>query len=265
MIDVVAKMLPGILYIDSRVGSRELAPLLNQRHGLRTSLVQLESADVAFTCGHSEPSPYCPGDYGCRIGIERKTLSDLVGSLLRNRLGGRQLPLMLATYTFSWVLIEGDYRCGRDDVIETQVRPGIWRPARSTLAYSQLERWLMRYDILGNGKLRRWLTRDMVGSAAWIAATYGWWRKEWKKHTLGVVDKGAMPSKLLLRKPNDYERVVGSFPEIGWKTMKQLTRTVWSVEQLCRMSPGQLQKAGLGKKKAMDLYAFIRKVFPGGR
>src|SRR5688572_15103748 len=93
---------PGPVYVDTNVGSGEFLELL-RKHGVRACHGRLHSADFAFTCGHTAPSPYCQGNHGCTLGVERKTLSDLCGSLLKNRMG-KQVPDLLTDYTHSWIV-----------------------------------------------------------------------------------------------------------------------------------------------------------------
>lgn len=249
---------PGVVYVDSRVGSKELAPIFQQRHGRKVALVTLDSADVAFCCGHSKPSPYCGGDYGCKIGFERKTLTDMVGSLMKNRYGGRQLPLMLADYTRAWLVIEGLWRPGNDDTIE-QPRAGGWVPAPVALTYSALEGWLTRYEVMGNGKVVRWRTATMVETAAFIAAKQQWWNKEWNRHSIGAVDKMDLPSKVLLWNPNQLEKTLSSLPGIGIKKVMKIAKFFASIHEAVTSSEGAWQRAGLGKKDAATVVAAIRR------
>lgn len=267
---LLPKLEPGIIYLDSRVGSKELAPLLQKRHGLKTSLITLNSADVAFRCGHAEPSPYCAGDFGCVIGVERKTLSDLIGSLLKNRLGGKQIPDMLREYTKSVVVIEGEWRAGDEGQIEQVVwrqrkENGIellkWAAVRGPLTYHQLQAWLTRYMVQGNGKLSMAKTGGMIDTAAWVSSTYGWWRKEWKKHSVGVADKMPVPEKALLRRLNEKEKMIASVPGIGIKGMNTIARRFPAYIDMVLASPRQLQEAGLRKAVSYQVWKVIRREF----
>lgn len=254
----VQKMEPGIIYIDTSVGSREFEDLFRKRHGLKTALVKLDSADFAFTCQHTRANPFCNGDMGCRIGIERKTLGDMVGSLLKNRLGGRQIPLMLDQYNACcWVVIEGLWRPGARDEIEIPIG-GQWRGSRYGLTYTQLESWMTRYDVLGKGRLLRWRTATNIETAAFVASKFGWWRKEWHKHSFNQIDKLPPPTKALLFKPNPKEKNFASLDKIGIKKMKKVAAHFPSMWQLYNASTEELMAAGLGKKDAKDVWRAIR-------
>jgi ERCC4-type nuclease len=255
-------LIPGVVHVDSRTGSRELAPLLQRNHGLKVKLEILPSADFAFTCGHTAPSPYCQGNYGCRLGFERKTLSDLVGSLLGNRLGGRQLPLMLGPqgYTFSWVVVEGAWRPAPDGAIEVPRGGGQWVAARGGLTYAALQGWLTRYEVLGNGRLFRERTLSMSETAAFIAAKAQWWRKEWKKHAInGAVDKLVQPNRALLFLPNEFHKQAAALPGIGPDNMRKVTKHFHSILEMMLASPKQWREAGVNKVVSQRLYELIRK------
>lgn len=265
-------MRPGIIYCEASVGSNEFSKLLKDNHGLRTSVESFRSADFAFCCGHTKPNPFCDGEYGCRIGIERKTLSDLIGSLMKGRLNRKQIPEMLADYDLCWILIEAEYRPAHDDAIETvtwrkqsENKPNIeitaWNPQRSALTYSQLSSWLARYDVMGKGRIKRWRTRNQNETAAFVFSLWRWWQKEWSKHQLESVEKMPAPTKAMLWKANAFERNAASLDLIGIQKMKKITRHFTSIYQMINASPSQWQRAGLSEKESVAVFAAIRKEY----
>lgn len=249
---------PGVIYIDSRVGSRELAPIFQRRHGAKTSLTTLESADIAWSCNHTVNNPFCAGDRGCRIGVERKTLSDLIGSLLKSRLDGRQIPMMLKGYTMSYVLVEGVWRAGDDDSIEVYARNG-WEKSRHPLTYSQLEGWLTRYEVGAYGRIQIRQTSTMTASAAFCRAKAAWWWKDWDKHHFGAVTKMEAPVRALMFTANEYQKVLAALEGVGLVKMKVLYRAFNSIMSVMMATPKELQRAGLNKKLSHDLFQMIRR------
>jgi ERCC4-type nuclease len=261
---------PGVVYIDPRVGSKEFERPLYDKYALRVSTkIVLPACDFAFTCGHTRPSPFCDGDYGCRIGIERKTVSDLIGSLMKNRLGGKQVPDMLKYFEQSWILIEGLYRPGEDDSIEVwgynpKTRQKGWVKARTGLSYSELDRWMIRYDVLGGGRLHRWRVASKIETCAFIADQFRWWEKEWNKHRFNAIDKkAAAPSKVLMWKPNEIETAVAILPGIGVVNAKRVARHFQGhcIEDIMAATPKQWRAAGLNEATARKVYAYIRRRF----
>ena len=249
-------MIPGVIHVDSRVGSRELAPILQKRYRLRVKLTVLDSADVAFLTDES----FLNGQGPMTIGIERKTLGDLAGSLLKNRLGAHQIPKMLAQYDLCWLLVEGLWRPSADDMIETFIG-GQWVGSRVSLTYSQLSGWLVRYDVMGGGKIRRWRTSNHGETAAFIASLARWCWKPWNKHQVQQIDKMQMPEKALFWRPLQIHRTAASLPEIGIKLAKKVARHFDSILEMMNASEQEWRRAGLGKKDAETVCAAIRRKY----
>jgi len=87
-----------MIVIDSRTGSKELAPLFEQI-GAKYTLGQLEAGDFAFD-GNTPKGP-------SRLGVERKTIRDLLQSMQSGRLVDVQIPRMLDLYDRSYLIVEG--------------------------------------------------------------------------------------------------------------------------------------------------------------
>lgn len=249
---------PGVIYVDGNVGSGEYIDDL-RKHAVKATIGRLHSADFAFRCGHTRPSPFCAGDNGCTIGIERKTLSDCCGSLLKNRMG-KQIPDLLTDYTLSWIVVEGVFRPGNDDAIEIPMG-GKWTASRVGLTYSQLSSWLVRYDVMGAGRLKRWRTSSPRETMAFIASLYRWWQKEWDKHSAEAVAKMPQPMKALLFKPNQMERIAVGFDTIGFKHMRKVCNHFRSIQEFINASEAELRKAGLRKADAAYVYVAIRRLY----
>ena len=245
-------MKQGVVYLDSRVGSRELAPLLTRNHGIRTSLCTLDSGDIAFMTDDN----FLGKQTASCVGIERKTLSDLVGSLLKNRIS-KQVTGMLDDYDLCWILVEGIWRPGADDVIEIP-RGGSWQPSRVSLTYSQLNGWLTRYDVMGGGKIRRWRTSSLTESAAWIASTFRWCRKPWKAHQAITIEKMGQVDKALLFKASEMMRHAASIPKLGTKKARMVARKFETPRQMANATEDEWAATGIGKKTASAVYTWYR-------
>lgn len=255
-----ARIAPGVVYLDPRVGSAELLSYF-RKLGVRSAIYDgnLIAGDVVFKCGHQEPSAFCDEPHGCHLAIERKTLTDLVGSLLKNRMA-KQVPDLIEGCTQAWVVVEGIWRPGGDDCIET-FRGGTWQPARVSLTYSQLSSWLVRYDVFGRGRLHRWRTANMTETAAFSASLFRWWQKEWKKHNAEAVEKMPAPIKALMFRATNMQRTAASLPEIGLKNMKKVSRYFGSILEMVNASEDDWRRAGLGKKDAATVWTTIRRKY----
>jgi ERCC4-type nuclease len=236
------------------VGSKEfLAPL--QKRGLRVSLTTLRSADFAWRCGHVDPSPFCTGRFGCRIGVERKTLGDMIGSLLKHRIN-KQVPDMIEDYTLSWILVEGIWRAGTDDSLE--IFRGGWVQSPYALTYSQLTGWVHRYVAMGMGRIHEWRTSSPTETAAWIAAIYRWWQKDWAKHKAEAIDKLAAPVKALMFRPTNLQRTAASLDCIGIENAKKVGRHFASIKDMICADESTWQSL-VGKKNGTKVWLSIRK------
>jgi ERCC4-type nuclease len=259
---------PGYLYIDTSVGSREFEPLL-ARLGAKPILVPRLPADFALLgCGRDGKE--------WRIGVERKTLSDLGSSLLMDRLFGTQLPRMLQEYDRVWLIVEGLWRCGDDDCIEVwgwdpRTKRQGWVASRVPLSWSQLQGWMMSYDeavsewkgpsgVVGHG--RRWRTGTEKETARWLAALLRWWNKPYHRHNghIAIELDRPMPGKVhaMIHRPNQVQKTAFSLPELGAKTALKVGRHFKTVLEMIEAEREEWRAAGVGRKDADTVYRAIR-------
>ena len=90
-----------MIFIDRRTGSLDLAPLIKTPN----MLCELEFGDVSFNGTSKEES--------VSIGIERKKIRDLLNSIATGRLSAHQLPGMLKSYDYSYIIVEGVWKGDR--------------------------------------------------------------------------------------------------------------------------------------------------------
>jgi len=149
----------------------------------RCQLVTLDSADVMLTgCG--------PDSSVITVGVEVKSLSDLLSSISTGRLGATQIPRMLAAYDYSFLLYYGVHRSGPDNNL--QVRRGkLWKQyklGRRPVPYSYLEGFLLTAQMLTPLRVKQ--VYDLNEAATWLAVMDHWLEKPWDKHRgLQVFDK----------------------------------------------------------------------------
>lgn len=161
-----------MILVDSRVGSRELLQTI------RNLGVEAETApnlDADFQFDGNGP------DGSVLIGIERKTIADLVDSITSERLAGGQIGRMLSTYSVCYIIVEGIYQRSKLDGSLEVLLGREWRPLRTRITYDAVDRFLCSLEETATFRLRR--TRDDYETAVSIVNMYKFWDKEWHDHT----------------------------------------------------------------------------------
>lgn len=241
----------GVVTVDDRAGSRELAPLL-ERLELDVEVKRLPFADMAFEGW---------GPKGrCRVGIERKTVRDMLNSLESGRFPDHQLTGMLEDYDFSFLVVEGNYR--RDPVtglLQTPVHGGWWTvkagPQR-TYPYTRLEHGLLTLELHTPLKVRRVGGIRETASFVWSLAHY--YQKQWREHsTLKVFYDNAPPETYVWR-VGLVRRVAKEFPLIGWERSAVVAARFKSVRDMVNASAAEwMEIPGVGDGIAGKVCAAI--------
>lgn len=239
-----------IIDIDPREGSRDLAAPLRAL-GLTVELRQMEYGDVAFT-GHGPHGP-------CRVGIEYKTLSDLLGSMRTGRLAGHQLPGMAKHYQYVFLLIRGTWREGANGMVEEPVRGG-WREVRlgtTTYDYRELSGFINTLEILCGVRVRRCGNNGEVYSA--IKSLYNWFGKPWEDHgSHQTLFTAPNPGAAFLYKPSLLRRVAKELPGVGWERSADIAKHFNSVVDLCCAGAKELEQVpGIGRGIARKIVAAL--------
>lgn len=183
------------LLIDSRVGSKDLVthPSLSPI----SVLTELDSGDIAF---HGNG----PDDSQVWIGVELKSVSELLSSISTGRVQATQIPKMVHEFDISWLLYYGIFRPGPDtgslQVLRARRKiKGKWRWRQATsediggkglswtdfkvgnrsVPYGYLKSSLFTYSAEG---VRCEAVLDLEEVVAWIFGYYRWWQKDWEDH-----------------------------------------------------------------------------------
>lgn len=219
------------------------APLVQV--GADTELTQLEYGDAAFI----GKGPKCD----VMVGVERKTIRDLIQSMTTGRLSGHQLPGLVEHYAYRWLLVEGRYRESTEGLIEIPWKTG-WETVR--LRYDALDHFLLTLQLRGGISVMR--TFDLRESAAWLARLHSWWtKKEWREHRSHLALH--QPSDAgMWHKPGLVHRMAAQLPGIDEKArdVAQVFKTVKAMvdaeESEWRTIPG------IGKVTAQRVRAAMR-------
>lgn len=177
-------ILAHMILIDSRIGSGDLAPRIAASPGApEVELTRLEFGDIAFA--GSGP------DGDALIGIEIKTITDLVNCIMDGRYAAHQLPGMIDTYSRVYTLVEGQYRGNKDTgALETprvklRERNGrnVWGPVwrgKKEFSYDALQGWIASIEEFAGVKFR--YTTNRFNTVNAILDLYHWWQKDYDSH-----------------------------------------------------------------------------------
>lgn len=197
-----------MLLVDRRVGSKELlAPL---RHaGLEAELVELEFADVAF-------SGKGAAGVSLDIGVELKTLNDIVGSLRSGRLAGHQLPGLRSKFDHAWLCVEGLWRTNDAGMVVTyQGKSRGWVPLHGKMRASELEKQVLTLELCGGLHVR--YTNSRADTVRFIHNLYRWFTDQrMDQHTSHL----AVHQQPTLVPISEFRQAVCRFPGIGVKASK---------------------------------------------
>jgi ERCC4-type nuclease len=178
-----------MILIDSRIGSKELLPYFKP-FGVQVELTELEFGDLCWD-GNG------PSNSSVMIGVERKTIHDLISSMRSKRLSGKQLPGLLRTYDYVYLVVEGITRVGEQGQMEIWLRKG-WVPLRvgsypqrdptsaprmgsGTILYTEIDHYLSTLTHLCGVSVIS--TSNPTQTVAWAVSRYKWWSdKRWEQH-----------------------------------------------------------------------------------
>lgn len=241
-----------MILLDSRVGSKHLAPLI----GPLATLTQLDSADAAFSAAN-----------GATIGIEIKTVGDAVNCMFSGRLVDRQVPLMREQYSECYLIIEGVYRpCPKSGVLQVAKGTldsesrfgGNWVDAtsgRSRLMAKSFEQWLSTLELIGGVRIRQ--TSGPAATATTIMSLYTWWGRE--DHSSFKVMQEPRGAAVELSRPRMLRRMAALLPGIGWVRSEAVAHRFKSIEHMINADEAEWEEIeGIGKTIAKNVREAIQ-------
>lgn len=249
------------IIVDPRRGSGEFAKLLG-RFSIPVFEEYLEFGDFAFAGnGH---------DGDCSVGVERKALGDFLTCMDDSRFVGHQLPGLLETYHFTFLMIEGVYRPAEDGFIEQLMptsKPNVSYWARlyvgkKSVLYSQVAGHLNTLRLKAgapNAGLAVIQTFDKLHTTYEVAHLYRWFQKPWEEHRshIGFYDPVSM-----FRTSSSFERRVAmQLDGIGFDRSAAIeskfpgTETMSPMEEMMAATEKDWESIpGVGKLSAEKIY-----------
>lgn len=239
-----------MILVDSRVGSRELLPYI-QRQRIQSQICQLEFGDACFEGN---------GPNGkMTVGVERKTLGDMLNCIDDARYSAHQRPGMMAMYQKSILVIEGVWKPDfNNHYLLECVGMLNWRPYRyrqRMVSYSKLFRYLLTVQFSGVNVI---YSRDMEATAYNICECYHYFQKKWEDHTsLLEMQKLNIPS--LTGKPSLVQRWAAQLEGVGVKLSGEAIKEFKTAHDLANSDEQDWMRIPqVGAKLAKKIYREIR-------
>lgn len=216
-----------MIYIDNRVGSKDLLPLLPKNSA---QLTHLEYGDAAFLGRGVDETPIS-------IGIERKRLNDFLTSMATGRLSGHQIPGLKASYDVVYLVLEGVWRPDpRSGILEKPMARGwgtVHIGARTFMA-KEIWSYLNTLQILVGVVV--WCSGNARATAQWITNLYHWWNSKpidaHKSHLKPYVGCAQLSTK----RPELVQRVAAELVGVGFERSKAVAKRFNSLLEMVMAS-----------------------------
>ena len=238
-----------MILIDDRTGSAELAPFIKTP----TAITRLEYGDFSFV-GNGPDGPVV-------VGVERKTVMDLVSSIASGRLSGHQMVGLIEDYDWVYLIVEGqwkaDYRTGVLYRLNNNNRWVKVRLGRRVFKAFGIYNFLNTVRVMCDIIIVK--VNDMHETALWLDGTYKWWDKPWEMHKshsqFQVRQKHAS-----LVKPSLTTRIAKEFSGVGWDKAIAVGDLFNSPLELAQATVDELMRVpGIGKVLAHTMYKEVRR------
>jgi ERCC4-type nuclease len=246
--------LEPIVMVDDRVGSAELQLLIRGATKQR-----LDYGDIAIWAPVGGP------EGPVSIGIERKTISDLVNSMNTGRFVGHQLIGLMDSYDVVYLLVEGRYKANSDGLLSVW-SGNKWRimsHGSRRFTYKEVFNFLNSMTVICGVKI---LNTETIGHTAQaINSLVLWWSKPWNKHqahlqpskSQQVFDRIA--GSIHLIKPGIVHRVAKEITGVGWDKGREVAEHFNTVLDLALATEDELRMVdGIGPTLARNIIKEMR-------
>lgn len=163
-----------MIIVDSRTGSKELLPYI-RNFKVKSELSSLLFGDSCFE-GNGPKGKIM-------VGVERKTLHDMLHCIDDSRYSAYQRPGMQAMYDQSYLLVEGLWKPHENGFLMEGFNGSSWGPCRyrsKPVLYSKLRRYLFSMSLSNVTVL---YSRDIVQTAFDMCELFHYYQKKWDQHT----------------------------------------------------------------------------------
>ncbi len=244
-----------MIIVDDRTGAVELYNMFP--HGM-AELGHLQFGDFSWVGNGPDDAPWT-------VGVERKTIGDLVSCITTGRFSGHQLIGLLNTYNVVYVVVEGLFRPeSSTGVLETWKR-GKWSPllhGRRPFLYSAVTNFLATItNMCGVIIVRTSTDNETVHT---ILALYHWWSdKHWAEHGSHQDIYTPPRAHTTLVEPPLVAKVAAQLTGIGWEHAHTVSKHYSTVVEFANTNELELKQLhGIGDKLSTSI---VRQLNGGGK
>lgn len=233
-----------MIIVDDRVGSKEFKRLLT-RAGAVCKIKRLQFGDFKIVGN---------GPHGrCRVGIERKTISEIVSAVGDSRFVGHQLPGLLGDrkdgtrrYDFVFVIVEGDrYIDPRTGLLNPQQLRFLPRRAHLFRTVQKFELTLML-----KAGIRVIYTKNKTHTTEVIAAMNEWFDASWSSHKSVYKVEETTIDAAILNQRTLKRKVANQLTGLSWKRSMQADAYFPSILSMVMGSPSAVGADNVQAKAA---------------
>ena len=245
-----------MIYVDDRQGSgsgpNDITKILSKKKKIDYEKVRLEYGDVVFD-GNGPNGPV-------KIGIEIKTIGDLVNSMITGRLVSKQLPDLTENCDFTFLLVVGETR--KNHGILEECKNNYWYPVNyggRTTTYNAYEAFLLSIRV-GFGSCILF-ANDLNEAVETIVNVYRWFNKDWDSHTSLHSMKETPRPKQYATKPTLVEEMAIRIDGVGWKTAREIGKVFLTPEDMILADTNTwLEIPGVGKTLAEKIVRQLKEI-----
>ena len=244
-----------MITIDSRIGSKQLLSYFPRGSA---ELGQLDFADFSFIGNGPDNEPW-------QVGIERKTVKDLLNSMTTGRFSGHQLLGLLNSYDTIYLIVEGLWRTSPSNGILQERKGSNWGNValgQRQFMGKELDGFVNTLSVMGGILVRE--TVSQRDTARLVLSLYHWWNRDWEDHKSHMAlhkNRFRDDSAIFPTKPSLLRRVAAELVGIGWKRSKDVERHFNSVWEMANAEEEEWREVkGVGKGIAEKVYREIRRI-----
>lgn len=242
------------LLVDDRIGSREFEKPL-RKMGIPARIQRLKYADFALTI-HGPSGPL-------RVGVERKTVSEMLGATQDNRFVGKQLPGLCATYDVVILVVEGFANVARDGLLMQGKWEAGYGPGRGRHMYEPYTKFKLTLAL--KARLIVWPTLNKTETCHFLHALYKWGEKPWAAHKSAYRVESQAADRLILDERTIKRQTFAQWPGVGWKRSARVAKYFLSIQDAASANVASWNAAlGImkGTKTAKRLVRVLRGLEP---